>query len=77
MLAWEKNKQEQTNMNRSGTTVGIHKMRTFDQSNKSKKALKKEAKKKAQGEESEESNENVADGPEPASPSIDQVAAAR
>jgi hypothetical protein len=36
-------------MNKSGTEVGgkaNHKMRTFDQSNKSKKALKKEAKKK-------------------------------
>ena len=42
-------KQQQTNMNKSGTEVGsktIHRMRTFDQTNKSKKALKKEAKKK-------------------------------
>ena len=51
MLAWDKNKQEQTNMNKSGSTVGgkqVHKMRTFNESNKSKKALKKEQKKKAQ-----------------------------
>jgi len=42
-------KQQQTNLNKSGSEVGgktIHKMRTFDQTNKSKKALKKEAKKK-------------------------------
>ena len=56
MMAWEKQKQEQTNMNKSGTTVGgtpIHKMRTFGESNKSKKQKKKEAKKKAKEEEEE------------------------
>ena len=41
-------------MTKSGQAVGNgtpHKMRTFNQSNKSKKSLKKEAKKKAAAEE--------------------------
>lgn len=80
MLAWEKNKQEQTNVNRSGSNVGgktVHKMRTFDQSRKSKKTLKKEAKKAAQAQEdssfSTDTEEEEADGP----PTIVDVATAR
>jgi hypothetical protein len=46
-------------LNKSGTEVGnkaIHKMRAFDQSNKSKKALKKEAKKKLVEEQDQSSD---------------------
>lgn len=50
MQAWEQKKHSQTEMTKSGqnTTTNIHKMRTFDQSVKSKKTLKREAKRLAQ-----------------------------
>jgi len=47
MQAWEQKKHAAMNDTKSGISSSNHKMRTYNQSNKSKKSLKKEAKKKA------------------------------
>ena len=66
-------------MNKSGSTVGApaHKMRTFNESNKSKKALKKEAKKEyaiaAEGSSSSAADENPKEGQNGAGPTTDDV----
>jgi len=80
MAAWEAKKaaQSATKVNNSGGSgTKIHKMRTFDQSNKSKKALKKEAKKQAIAQEGGQSSSIDDDDVAVASPSKDEVLAAR
>lgn len=68
MQAWEKSKHEAQQAAKSGEKP-IQKMKTFDQSNKSKKSLKKEAKKKAILEAGGQGNSNDEDD----SPTPDKV----
>ena len=74
MIAWEKSKHDQQ---KTSSMKPIQKMKTFDQSNKSKKSLKKEAKKKAMAEAGGQESSNEDDTKEPEETYTDKVTLAR